>query len=70
VKKVDAQYCELCQRYLPRLDDLERAQAVHCRSSQHLRLYREQQRKIKAEVMEQEKEKTAAEPEQNGKVCN
>ncbi|KAF4520415.1 hypothetical protein B566_EDAN003986 [Ephemera danica] len=44
VKKVEALYCDLCQRYLPRLDDVERAQGVHCRSSQHIRLFMDQER--------------------------
>ena len=74
VKKVEAQYCELCHRYLPRLDDAERAQAVHCRSSQHLRLYREEQRLVRAqkkaaqEALEKS-EKPADEAKQNGVVC-
>lgn len=68
LKMVEARYCDLCQRFLPRLDDQDRAQTVHCRSSLHLRLFREQQRKTK--LVEKVEEKPAPEPEQNGKVCD
>lgn len=39
VKKVEVQYCDLCNMYLPRRDDPEKMLRAHCKNRAHLRLY-------------------------------
>lgn len=39
VKKVEVQYCDLCNMYLPRRDDPEKMLRSHCKNRAHLRLY-------------------------------
>lgn len=39
VKKVEVQYCDLCNMYLPRRDDPEKMLKAHCKNRAHLRLY-------------------------------
>lgn len=39
VKKVEVQYCDLCNMYLPRRDDPEKMLRTHCKNRAHLRLY-------------------------------
>ncbi|EAT43281.1 AAEL005277-PA [Aedes aegypti] len=39
VKKVEVQYCDLCNMYLPRRDDPEQMVAMHCKTRSHLKLY-------------------------------
>jgi len=46
IKTVEAQFCELCQRFLPRLDDLQKAKAIHCRSYVHKKNHHYEQRKL------------------------
>ncbi|XP_065076846.1 uncharacterized protein LOC135700307 [Ochlerotatus camptorhynchus] len=39
VKKVEVQYCDLCNMYLPRREDPEKILAIHCKTRSHLKLY-------------------------------
>ncbi|XP_053683334.1 midasin [Sabethes cyaneus] len=39
VKKVEVQYCDLCNMYLPRREDPEKALRLHCKSRPHLKVY-------------------------------
>lgn len=39
VKKIEVYFCDLCRLYLPRLDQPERALAIHCRTRTHLQRY-------------------------------
>nr|XP_029725815.1 zinc finger protein on ecdysone puffs isoform X2 [Aedes albopictus] len=39
VKKVEVQYCDLCNMYLPRREDPEKMLAMHCKTRSHLKLY-------------------------------
>lgn len=39
VKKVEVQYCDLCNMYLPRRDDPEKVLRIHCKTRSHLKLY-------------------------------
>ncbi|XP_055603926.1 zinc finger protein on ecdysone puffs, partial [Uranotaenia lowii] len=39
VKKVEVQYCDLCNIYLPRRDDPEKVLRMHCKSRPHLKQY-------------------------------
>lgn len=41
VKKVEAFFCELCQRYLSRVEPLEKGLEFHCRTRSHHRAYEE-----------------------------
>ena len=43
VKKVEAFFCEVCQRYLSRVEPLEKGLEFHCRSRSHHRAYEERQ---------------------------
>ena len=47
VKKVEVYFCELCQRYLGRLENLDRVLELHCRSSAHHRAFQERQNNSK-----------------------
>ena len=44
VKKVEVYFCEICQRYLGRLDNLDRVLELHCRSPAHHRAFLSQER--------------------------
>jgi len=48
VKKVEVYYCEICQRYLGRLENLEQVLEFHCRSPAHHRAFQERQNNCKA----------------------
>lgn len=39
MKKIEVYFCDLCRLYLPRLDQPERALAIHCRTRTHLQRY-------------------------------
>lgn len=39
VKKVEVQYCDLCNMYLPRREEPEKIVAMHCKTRSHLKLY-------------------------------
>lgn len=39
VKKVEVQYCDLCNMYLPRREEPEKMLALHCKTRPHLKLY-------------------------------
>ncbi|XP_055627460.1 uncharacterized protein LOC129769317 [Toxorhynchites rutilus septentrionalis] len=39
VKKVEVQFCDLCDMYLPRRDEQEKVLRTHCKTRSHLRLY-------------------------------
>ncbi|XP_058459040.1 ABC transporter F family member 4 [Malaya genurostris] len=39
VKKVEVQYCDLCNMYLPRREDPEKVLRMHCKTRSHLRVY-------------------------------
>lgn len=39
VNKVEVQFCDLCNMYLPRRDDPEKVLRTHCKTRSHLRLY-------------------------------
>ncbi|CAB3364280.1 Hypothetical predicted protein [Cloeon dipterum] len=56
IKTVEALFCELCQRFLPRLDDVDKAKSVHCRSSLHKKNF-EVSEKTKARHAEEDKSK-------------
>lgn len=43
VKKVEAYFCEVCQRYLSRAEPLEKGLEFHCRSRLHHRAFEERQ---------------------------
>lgn len=43
VKKVEAFFCDLCQRYLSRVEPLEKGLEFHCRTRSHHRAYEERQ---------------------------
>jgi hypothetical protein len=52
---VEAQFCELCQRFLPRLDDIQKARAVHCRAAFHQRNYNLHQKAVHKQEMHDKK---------------
>jgi hypothetical protein len=52
---VEAQFCELCQRFLPRLDDIQKARAVHCRAVFHQRNYNLHQKAVHKQKMHEKK---------------
>lgn len=39
VKKVEVQYCDLCNMYLPRRDESAKVLRMHCKTRSHLKLY-------------------------------
>ncbi|XP_058829003.1 zinc finger protein on ecdysone puffs-like [Topomyia yanbarensis] len=39
VTKVEVQYCDLCNMYLPRREDPEKVLRLHCKTRSHLRVY-------------------------------
>ncbi|XP_046652369.1 uncharacterized protein LOC124343190 isoform X2 [Daphnia pulicaria] len=43
VKKVEAFFCDVCQRYLSRVEPLEKGLEFHCRTRSHHRAYEEHQ---------------------------
>jgi len=65
---VEAQFCELCQRFLPRLDDIQKARAVHCRAVFHQRNYNLHQKAVHKQKMHEKK--TAARLEQRAEQEN
>lgn len=55
VKKVEAYFCEVCQRYLSRVEPLEKGLEIHCRTRSHHRAYEERQiDHIKTEDVEED----------------
>lgn len=49
VKKVEALYCDVCQRYLSRMEPTEKVLEVHCRTRAHHRAFEELQATSKIE---------------------
>lgn len=41
VKKVEAFFCEVCQRYLSRVEPLEKGLEIHCRTRSHHQAFEE-----------------------------
>lgn len=56
IKMVEAQFCELCQRFLPRLDDIQKARAVHCRAVFHQKNYNLHQKAVHKKNMLEKRE--------------
>lgn len=53
VKKIETYYCDVCKRYLARMEPLDKVIELHCRTRAHHTAYATQC-SIKKEILEEE----------------